>query len=146
MPFQRPRKDTCVIQGLGMLHCKQGVSLRPPEWGEVKSTVSGSQTYDFQVDLKIGMAHQVCFKRQRVLIETTIVKSNYFPTGSEDPLLYRNRVRSKQEAECNKLDSDYEEDESDSQNKPDHPGYYIAAGHAARLKVLISGPSPTTMP
>ena len=52
--------------------------------GEVESTVSGSQTYDFQMDRSSGWLKQ-CVSRQRVLIETTILDSPYLPKGLKIP-------------------------------------------------------------
>jgi hypothetical protein len=72
-----------VIQGLGMLNASKEF-LETTSMGEVKSTVSGSQTYDFQVDRTSGWPIR-CVSRQRVLIETTILQSNYFPTGLKIP-------------------------------------------------------------
>jgi len=75
--------EVLVIQGLGMLNATKEFR-ETTSMGEVKSTVSGSQTYDFQVDLESGWPIR-CVSRQRVLIETTILKSNYFPTGLKIP-------------------------------------------------------------
>jgi hypothetical protein len=52
--------------------------------GDVKSTVSGSQTYDFHMDPGTGWLKR-CVSRQRVIIETTILKSNYLPPGLKIP-------------------------------------------------------------
>ena len=52
--------------------------------GEVRSVVSGSQTYDFQMDPESGWIKR-CVSRQRVMIETTIVKSSYLPEGLKIP-------------------------------------------------------------
>ena len=52
--------------------------------GDVKSAVSGSQTYDFQMNPESGWLKQ-CVSRQRVMIETTILKSSYLPTGLKIP-------------------------------------------------------------
>jgi hypothetical protein len=81
--LSKATEEILVIQGLGMLHASKEF-LETTSMGEVKSTVSGSQTYDFQVDRKSGWPIR-CVSRQRVLIETTIVKSNYFPTGLKIP-------------------------------------------------------------
>jgi len=75
--------ELLVIQGLGMLNASKEF-LETTSMGEVKSTVSGSQTYDFQVDRTSGWPIR-CVSRQRVLIETTILESNYFPTGLKIP-------------------------------------------------------------
>jgi len=75
--------EVVVIQGLGMLNAAKEFR-ETTSMGEVKSTVSGSQTYDFQIDLESGWPIR-CVSRQRVLIETTILKSNYFPSGLKIP-------------------------------------------------------------
>lgn len=75
--------DLLVIQGLGMLNANKEF-FETTSMGEVKSSVSGSQTYDFQVDRSTGWLNK-CVSRQRVVIETTILKSKYFPTGLKIP-------------------------------------------------------------
>ena len=75
--------EVLVIQGLGMLNATKEFR-ETTSMGEVKSTVSGSQTYDFQVDRKSGWPIR-CVSRQRVLIETTILESDYFPPGLKIP-------------------------------------------------------------
>jgi hypothetical protein len=72
-----------VIQGMGMLNSSKEF-FETTDMGDVKSTVTGSQTYDFQMDLETGWLKQ-CNSRQRVIIETTILKSKYFPTGLKIP-------------------------------------------------------------
>lgn len=72
-----------VIQGMGMLNSSKEF-FETTDMGDVKSTVTGSQTYDFQMDLETGWLIQ-CNSRQRVIIETTILKSRYFPTGLKIP-------------------------------------------------------------
>jgi hypothetical protein len=81
--LSKSTEDMLVIQGLGMLNAGREF-LETTSMGEVKSTVSGSQTYDFQVERKTGWPLR-CVSRQRVLIETTILKSDYFPTGLKIP-------------------------------------------------------------
>ena len=76
-------EEELVIQGLGMLNATKEFR-ETTSMGEVKSTVSGSQTYDFQVERNSGWPIR-CVSRQRVLIETTILKSNYFPAGLKIP-------------------------------------------------------------
>ncbi|MEN8201609.1 MAG: DUF6263 family protein [Bacteroidota bacterium] len=76
-------EDLIVIQGLGMLNALEGFH-ETTSMGEVKSTVSGSQTYDFQMDRTSGWLRK-CVSRQRVMIETSIVKSNYLPAGLKIP-------------------------------------------------------------
>ena len=75
--------EILVIQGLGMLSALKEF-LETTSMGEVKSSVSGSQTYDFQVDRESGWLRR-CVSRQRVMIETTILKSDYFPPGLKIP-------------------------------------------------------------
>lgn len=75
--------EMLVIQGLGMLNTSKEFH-ETTSMGEVKSAVSGSQTYDFRADRESGWPLR-CVSRQRVLIETTILKSSYFPTGLKIP-------------------------------------------------------------
>ncbi len=75
--------EILVIQGLGMLNATKEFH-EATSMGEVKSAVSGSQTYDFQVERESGWLKR-CVSRQRVMIETTILKSNYFPPGLKIP-------------------------------------------------------------
>ncbi len=75
--------EIVVIQGLGALHALQDFH-ETTNMGEVKSTVSGNQTFDFQMDITTGWLKR-CVSRQRVVIETTILKSDYFPTGLKIP-------------------------------------------------------------
>jgi len=79
----RHTENTLIIQGLGMLNVMKEFKEKT-SMGEVKSTVSGSQTYDFQMDLESGWIKR-CVSRQRALIETTILKSSYLPTGLKIP-------------------------------------------------------------
>jgi len=72
-------EDMLVIQGLGMLNSIKEFH-ETTGMGDVKSAVSGSQTYDFQMDPETGWLVR-CISRQRVKIETTILKSNYLPPG-----------------------------------------------------------------
>ena len=86
-----------VVVGLGgiasnnpAIERKQGMLNAMKEYyettglGDVKSAVSGSQTYDFQMNPLTGWLKQ-CISRQRVIIETTILKSNYLPAGLKIP-------------------------------------------------------------
>jgi hypothetical protein len=52
--------------------------------GEVSSAVSGTQTYDLQMDRETGWPVK-SISRQRVVIETTIVRSPYLPEGLKIP-------------------------------------------------------------
>ena len=76
-------EDMVVIQGLGMLNSMKEF-YETTGMGDVKSAVSGSQTYDFQMDPETGWLKR-CISRQRVMIETTILKSNYLPKGLKIP-------------------------------------------------------------
>jgi hypothetical protein len=76
-------EDLIVIQGMGMLNAMKEFR-DTTSMGEVRSTVSGSQTFDFQVDRTTGWLRK-CISRQRVMIETTIVKSDYLPVGLKIP-------------------------------------------------------------
>jgi hypothetical protein len=75
--------ETVIIQGMGMLNSRQEFT-ETISLGLVKSSVSGTQTYDYQVDRETGWLRK-CVSRQRLLIETTIINSPYFPTGLEIP-------------------------------------------------------------
>jgi Family of unknown function (DUF6263) len=75
--------EIVVIQGLGMLNAMKEFE-ETTGMGEVKSSVSGSQTYDFRMDRESGWVDR-CISRQRVMIETTIVKSSYLPSGLRIP-------------------------------------------------------------
>jgi hypothetical protein len=72
-----------VIQGMGMLNAMKEY-YETTGMGDVKSTVSGSQTYDFHMDPGTGWL-QRCVSRQRVIIETTILKSRQLPPGLKIP-------------------------------------------------------------
>lgn len=76
-------EDMVVIQGMGMLNSMQEF-FETTGMGDVKSAVSGSQTYDFQLDPESGWLKR-CISRQRVIVETTILKSNYLPRGLKIP-------------------------------------------------------------
>jgi hypothetical protein len=75
--------ELLVIQGLGMLDSKEG-NIENTTWGQVESKVSGTQTYDYQVDAATGWLRR-CISRQRVLIETTILHGTNLPTGLKIP-------------------------------------------------------------
>jgi len=79
----RSAGENVVIQGMGMLNSSKEF-FETTGMGDVKSTVSGSQTYDFQMDPETGWLKR-CNSRQRVIIETTILKSEYFPPGLKIP-------------------------------------------------------------
>lgn len=75
--------DLLTIQGMGMLNATKPLQERT-SMGEVTSSVSGSQTYDFQMDPGTGWLKR-CNSRQRILIETTIIRSSYLPSGLKIP-------------------------------------------------------------
>jgi hypothetical protein len=81
--LSKTSEDLVIIQGLGMLNAL-GEFRDTTSMGEVTSTVSGSQTYDFQMDRSTGWLRK-CVSRQRVMIETTIVRSTYLPAGLKIP-------------------------------------------------------------
>jgi hypothetical protein len=81
--LSKSTEKIAVIQGIGMLNSTNEF-FETTDMGEVKSAVSGSQTYDFQVDLESGWLKK-CNSRQRVMIETTILKSRYLPSGLKIP-------------------------------------------------------------
>jgi len=81
--LSRSTDEMVGIQGMGMLNSNQEFH-ETTGMGDVKSTVSGSQTYDFRMDPETGWLDR-CVSRQRVIIETTILKSDYFPPGLKIP-------------------------------------------------------------
>lgn len=81
--LSRVTAEELTIQGLGMLNAMKEFH-EETSMGEVKSVVSGSQTYDFQMHPGSGWLKR-CVSRQRVLIETTIVRSSYLPSGLKIP-------------------------------------------------------------
>lgn len=76
-------EEMVTIQGMGMINSQSKFTETIP-LGEVSSTVSGTQTYDFRTDPATGWIKE-CLSRQRVVIETTIVKSDQYPTGLKIP-------------------------------------------------------------
>jgi hypothetical protein len=81
--LSKTTSDVMVIQGLGMLNAMKEF-YETTGLGDVKSAVSGSQTYDFQMNPGNGWLKQ-CVSRQRVMIETTILNSSYLPPGLKIP-------------------------------------------------------------
>lgn len=75
--------DLWIIQGMGMLNASREFQ-EETSLGKVKSTVSGTQTYDFQIERESGWIRQ-CVSRQRTLIETTILSSSFLPPGLKIP-------------------------------------------------------------
>jgi len=76
-------EEGVVIQGLGVLNAQKEFK-ETTNMGEVTSSVSGNQTYDFQMDIESGWLKK-CVSRQQIRIETTIVKSEYLPAGLKIP-------------------------------------------------------------
>ena len=62
--LSKSTEDLVIIQGLGMLNALEEFR-DTTNMGEVTSTVSGSQTYDFQMDRSTGWLRK-CVSRQRV--------------------------------------------------------------------------------
>ena len=81
--LSKTTSQVLVIQGLGMLNAMKEYH-ETTDLGDVKSAVTGSQTYDFQLDPGTGWL-KLCISRQRVMIETTILNSNYLPSGLKIP-------------------------------------------------------------
>jgi hypothetical protein len=79
----RTTEEVMIIQGLGMINAQEGFREQT-DLGRVESVVTGSQTYDFQMDLHSGWLKQ-CVSRQRLMIETTILESRYLPKGLKIP-------------------------------------------------------------
>lgn len=75
--------EVLTIQGMGMINALKEFS-ETVTLGEVTSRVSGTQTYDFQTDAFTGWLIR-CISKQRLVIETTIVKSDHFPVGLKIP-------------------------------------------------------------
>lgn len=76
-------EQVMTIQGLGILNSRELVQEKT-SLGEVESGVTGSQTYDFQMDRENGWLRR-CVSRQRVMIETTVLESSYLPKGLKIP-------------------------------------------------------------
>lgn len=81
--LSRTTDELMIIQGLGMIEA--GQQFREiTDMGEVESVVTGTQTYDLQMDRATGWPLK-CVSRQRVVIETTIIESSYLPKGLQIP-------------------------------------------------------------
>ena len=76
-------EEGLVIQGLGVLNARKEFK-ETTNMGEVTSSVSGNQTYDFLMDIESGWLKR-CVSRQQIKIETTIVKSTRLPAGLKIP-------------------------------------------------------------
>lgn len=81
--LSRTTDELMIIQGLGMIEARQQFRENT-EMGEVESAVTGTQTYDLQMDRATGWPLK-CVSRQRVVIETTIIESSYLPLGLKIP-------------------------------------------------------------
>lgn len=75
--------EVVTIQGMGMIKSLTPFRETIP-LGEVSSSVSGTQTYDFQIDATSGWLLK-CLSRQRLVIETSIIKSSQLPVGLKIP-------------------------------------------------------------
>jgi hypothetical protein len=81
--FTKTTGKVHTIQGMGMISASKEFPETLPI-GEVSSTVSGTQTFDFQTEASSGWLIR-CISKQRLIIETTIVKSEQFPAGLKIP-------------------------------------------------------------
>lgn len=81
--FTKSNGEAITIQGMGMIKSSSDYAEVLP-MGEVSSKVSGTQTYDFQTEVSSGWLIR-CISKQRLLIETTIIKSNQLPSGLKIP-------------------------------------------------------------
>ena len=81
--YTKTSGEVHTIQGMGMINALKEYAETLP-MGEVSSTVSGTQTYDFQTDVASGWLIR-CISKQRLIIETTIVKSTRLPVGLKIP-------------------------------------------------------------
>lgn len=81
--LSRTTEEVVIIQGMGMLESAADFYEKDNQ-REFRSSVSGSQTYDFQMDIETGWLKE-CVSRQRLVIETTIIKDPYFPRGLKIP-------------------------------------------------------------
>jgi hypothetical protein len=81
--LSRSTEASVGIQGIGMLNSTKDF-FETTGLGDVKSSVTGSQTFDFQMNPENGWLKR-CVSRQRVIIETTILKSSSLPPGLRIP-------------------------------------------------------------
>ena len=81
--FTKTTGEVVTIQGMGIINASKEYA-ETLSLGDVSSTVSGSQTYDFQTDASTGWLKR-CISKQRLLIETKIVKSTQLPVGLKIP-------------------------------------------------------------
>jgi hypothetical protein len=75
--------EVVTIQGMGMINAV-GEYSETIALGEVTSTVSGTQTYDLQTEASSGWLIR-CISKQKLVIETTVVKSRQLPVGLKIP-------------------------------------------------------------
>ncbi len=81
--LSRTTDEVMIIQGLGMIEAGQQFREQT-DMGVVESEVTGTQTYDLQMDRVTGWPLK-CVSRQRVVVETTIIESAYLPGGLKIP-------------------------------------------------------------
>ena len=81
--LSRTTENLMIIQGLGMIEAGQQFREQT-DMGVVESEVTGTQTYDLQMDRVTGWPLK-CVSRQRVVVETTIIESAYLPEGLKIP-------------------------------------------------------------
>lgn len=81
--YTRTTGENLIIQGMGMLNSMKKY-YEETNMGHVESSVSGSQTYDFLMEPETGWLNR-CVSRQRLVIETTIIKSSFLPKGLKIP-------------------------------------------------------------
>lgn len=81
--YTKTAGEVHTIQGMGMINALKAY-LETLPMGEVSSQVSGTQTYDFQTDAPSGWLIR-CISKQKLIIETTILKSNQLPVGLKIP-------------------------------------------------------------
>jgi hypothetical protein len=81
--YTRTTGEDVIIQGIGMLNSTKNY-YEETDMGDVESSVSGSQTYDFLMEPETGWLNR-CVSRQRAVIETTIIRSSFLPKGLKIP-------------------------------------------------------------
>lgn len=81
--LSRSAENQVTVQGLGMLESGEAFP-ETSALGKVASSVSGSQTYDYQLDRATGWLRS-CVSRQRVVITTRVIQSRSLPAGLEIP-------------------------------------------------------------
>ncbi len=75
--------EVVTIQGMGTINAV-GEYSETIALGDVTSTVSGTQTYDLQTEASSGWLIR-CISKQKLIIETTVVKSKQLPVGLKIP-------------------------------------------------------------